>query len=68
VTRYAQRTLIAQPTIANWGQAAAGGNSYGVATGGSSSPITVSGQAYTLLTFTASGTLTHRANKCQLRI
>ena len=31
---------------------------YGVATGGTSSSITVSGQAYTLLTFTASGTLT----------
>jgi hypothetical protein len=31
---------------------------YGVATGGSSSSITVSGQAYTLLTFTSTGTLT----------
>ena len=31
---------------------------YGVATGGSSSSITVGGQAYTLLTFTASSTLT----------
>lgn len=33
-------------------------STYGVATGGTSSSITVSGQAYTLLTFTASGTLT----------
>jgi hypothetical protein len=31
---------------------------YGVATGGSSSSITVGGTAYTLLTFTSSGTLT----------
>jgi hypothetical protein len=31
---------------------------YGAATGGSSSSITVAGTAYTLLTFTASGTLT----------
>jgi len=31
---------------------------YGVATGGSSSSITVGGQAYTLLTFTSTGTLT----------
>jgi len=34
------------------------GNLYGVATGGTSSSITVGGQAYTLLTFTSSGTLT----------
>ncbi len=31
---------------------------YGVATGGTSSSITVGGVNYTLLTFTASGTLT----------
>jgi len=31
---------------------------YGVATGGTSSSITVGGQAYTLLTFTSTGTLT----------
>ena len=35
-----------------------GGTSYGVATGGSSSSITVGGVNYTMLTFTASGTLT----------
>jgi hypothetical protein len=33
-------------------------NGYGTATGGTSSSITVSGQAYTLLTFTSTGTLT----------
>ena len=33
-------------------------NAYGAATGGSSSSITVGGEAYTLLTFTSSGTLT----------
>jgi len=33
-------------------------SSYGTATGGTSSSITVGGQAYTLLTFTATGTLT----------
>jgi hypothetical protein len=35
-----------------------GGASYGTATGGSSSSITVGGINYTLLTFTSSGTLT----------
>ncbi len=35
-----------------------GGTSYGIATGGSSSSITVSGINYTLLTFTTTGTLT----------
>ena len=62
MTRYAQRTLIQQPSIANWGKAAPGGigvvDGYGVATGGTSSPITVGGQTYTLLTFTVDSTLT----------
>ena len=62
MTRYAQRTLIGQPTLANWGKAAAGGigvvQGYGVATGGTSSSITDSSQAYTLLSFTSDGTLT----------
>ena len=37
MTRYSARTLIGQPTLANWGKAAAGGGGigYGVATGGS---------------------------------
>ena len=62
MTRYASRTLVAQPSIASWGFPAATGigavAGYGVATGGSSSSITVSGNAYTLLTFTSTGTLT----------
>lgn len=58
MTRYAQRTLLQQPTIANWGKAAPAGIGYGVATGGTSSTITVSGQSYTMLTFTGAGTLT----------
>ena len=33
-------------------------NAYGAATGGTSSSITVGGEAYTMLTFTATGTLT----------
>lgn len=33
-------------------------NAYGAATGGTSSPITVGGEAYTLLSFTSDGTLT----------
>jgi hypothetical protein len=58
--RYAQRTLIQQPTIANWGKAApsAGGITYGVATGGSSTSISDGGNTYTLLSFTTDGTLT----------
>jgi hypothetical protein len=58
MTRYGQRTLTAQPSLANWGQAAPVGIGYGVATGGTSSTITVSGQSYTMLTFTGAGTLT----------
>ena len=61
MSRYAQRTLIQQGSVANWGKAAPTGigvvGGYGVATGGSSSSITVSSEAYTLLTFTADGNL-----------
>jgi len=61
VTRYAQRSLIGQPALANWGKAAAGGigvvQGYGIATGGTSSSITVSGQTYTLLQFTSDSNL-----------
>ena len=61
MTRYAQRTLIQQGTVANWGKAAPVGigvvGGYGVATGGTSSSITVSTVAYTLLTFTTTGSL-----------
>jgi len=63
MTRYAQRTLIQQPSIANWGKAAPAGigvvNGYGVATGGTSiTPWSVSGTAYNGMKFTADGTLT----------
>jgi hypothetical protein len=61
MTRYSARTLIGQPTLANWGKAAAGGigvvDGYGVATGGASTSPTVDGQAYTLLTFTSDDNL-----------
>ena len=60
MTRYAQRTLIGQPGLANWGKAAAGGigvvQGYGVATGGTSTSITDT-VAYTLLTFTSDDNL-----------
>jgi hypothetical protein len=62
VSRYSFRTQVQQPTLANWGKAAPAGigvvQGYGVATGGTSSSITVSSQTYTLLSFTADGTLT----------
>lgn len=60
MTRYAQRTLIQQGTVANWGKAAAGigvVEGYGVATGGTSYSVTVGSQAYTLVAFTADANL-----------
>ena len=61
MTRYAQRTLIGQPGLANWGKAAAGGigvvQGYGVATGGTATSISPSGVAYTLLSFTSDDNL-----------
>ena len=61
MTRYSARTQVQQPTLANWGKAAAGGigvvEGYGVGSGGTSSSIT-DVVAYTLLTFTSDGTLT----------
>jgi len=57
MTRYSGRTLIEQPSVGGWGQPAVGVG-YGVATGGTSSTITVGTQQYTLLSFTALGTLT----------
>ena len=57
-SRFPARTT-SDPSIGSWGKpAAAGGVSYGVATGGSSSSITVDSINYTLLTFTSTGTLT----------
>ena len=43
--------------VSSWNTVLAG-SEYGIATGGTPSSITVGGEAYTLLTFTASGTLT----------
>lgn len=61
MSRYSARTLIGQPALANWGKAAAGGigvvQGYGVATGGTSSSISPSSVAYTLLTFTSDDNL-----------
>jgi hypothetical protein len=62
VARYSGRTLIEQPSVTTWGQPAPAGigvvAGYGVATGGTSSSITIGGLSYTLLTFTVDGTLT----------
>ena len=58
MSRYGSRTRVGQ-AVSDFGQLpSAGGFSYGVATGGTSSSITVSSQNYTLLTFTSTGTLT----------
>jgi hypothetical protein len=57
MTNFGQRTRSGE-RIATFGKRPAAGVSYGVATGGTSSSITVGGLAYTLLTFTSSGTLT----------
>lgn len=63
MSRYGQRTLVGNNRkVTGLGKAPAGGigvvQGYGVATGGSSSSITVGGINYTLLTFTSSSTLT----------
>lgn len=55
--RFPARTT-SDPSIGAWGKpAAAGGLSYGIATGGASSSITVSSVPYTLLTFTSDANL-----------
>ena len=61
MTRYAQRTLIGQPALSNWGKAAAaGGVSYGVATGGigAATAVTINSVNYEYLTFNSTGNLT----------
>ena len=63
MTRYAQRTLIQQPSIANWGKAAPQGigvvNGYGVASGGTNiTQWTVSTTVYNGSVFNSDGTLT----------
>jgi len=60
VTRYAQRTLIQQGSVANWGKAASSigvKDGYGVATGGTSYSVTVNSIVYTLLSFTSDSNL-----------
>lgn len=63
--RYAPRTQSSS-SIDSWGRPATPGigvvDGYGVATGGSSSTITVGGKSYRLLTFTSTGTLTVTAS------
>jgi hypothetical protein len=64
-SRFPARTT-SNPSVSSWGKPASGGigvvNGYGVATGGTSSTITVGGLSYTLLTFTSSSTLTVTAS------
>lgn len=58
MSRYSQRTQTGSPSLSNWGQiATSGGITWGIASGGTSSSIT-DVVAYTLLSFTADGTLT----------
>lgn len=52
MSRYGERTRIGEP-VSGFGKKPDAGIGYGVATGGSSSSITVDGLAYTLLTFTS---------------
>jgi hypothetical protein len=57
MSRYGSRTRVGQ-AVSDFGQLpSAGGFSYGVATGGSSSSITVSLENYTLLSFTSDNNL-----------
>jgi hypothetical protein len=51
MSRYGERTRIGEAVSALGRRGAAGGVSYGVATGGTSSSITVGADTYTLLTF-----------------
>jgi hypothetical protein len=62
MSRFGQRTLVGDNrAVTGLGKAPAAGigvvQGYGVATGGSSSAITVSSQAYTLLSFTSDDNL-----------
>lgn len=58
MSRYAQRTQTALPILSTWGKTISSSPTYGTATGGTSSTITVSGTSYTRLLFTTDGTLT----------
>jgi hypothetical protein len=61
MSRFGQRTNIQQPSVGGFGKPAPTGigviGGYGIATGGSSSSITVSSTAYTLLTFSTDANL-----------
>ena len=60
MSRYGQRTELANATLSNWGKASTGigvVGVYGVATGGTSYSITVSSITYTLLVFTSDANL-----------
>jgi hypothetical protein len=57
MSRYGSRTRVGQ-AVSDFGQLPSAGIGYGVATGGTSSSITVSSENYTLLTFTSTDTLT----------
>lgn len=57
MARYGERTRSGE-SVSGFGKRPSAGLVYGVATGGSSSTITVDGESYTLLTFTSTGTLT----------
>ena len=64
MTRYAQRTLIQQPTVSNWGKAAPTGigvvDGYGTASGGTAT--TVSSVNYQYVAITSTGSFTPTAS------
>ena len=55
-SRFPARTT-SDPSVTSWGKPVVAGIGYGTATGGTSSPITVDGINYTLLTFTSDDNL-----------
>jgi hypothetical protein len=58
MTRYAQRTLIQQPTIANWGKTAGGGLTWAKISGGTANPAGRTPSGYSVSEFLSDGTLT----------
>jgi hypothetical protein len=63
MSRYGSRTRVGQ-AVSDFGQLPSAGIGYGVATGGTSSSITVLSENYTLLTFTSTGTLLFLRRVC----
>ena len=57
MTRYAQRTLIQQGTVANWGKAA-GGQQWAKISGGTANPSGRTPSGYSVCEFMSDGTLT----------